>query len=64
MYVSSPMVSQAYYRDEERSRAVYVADPLRQEPGVWFRSGASGILDAQKQLNMLKHKNRIVKHHD
>lgn len=63
MYVSSPMVSQAYYRDEERSRAVYVADPLGQEPGVWFRSGDYGFLDAQGQLNVLGRKDSMVKHH-
>lgn len=63
MYVSSPMVSQAYYRDEERSRAVYVADPLGQEPGVWFRSGDYGFLDVQGQLNVLGRKDSMVKHH-
>lgn len=63
MYVSSPMVSQAYYRDEERSRAVYVADPLGQEPGVWFRSGDYGFLDAQGRLNVLGRKDSMVKHH-
>ena len=60
MYVSSPMVSQAYYRDEERSRAVYVADPLGQEPGVWFRSGDYGFLDAQGRLNVLGRKDSIM----
>ncbi len=61
MYVSSPMVSQAYYRDEERSARSMLLT-AGQEPGVWFRSGDYGFLDAQGRLNVLGRKDSMVKH--
>lgn len=33
------------------------------EPGVWFRSGDYGFLDAQGRLNVLGRKDSMVKHH-
>lgn len=63
MYVSSPMVSRGYYRDEARSSAVYGPDPLGKDAGVWFRSGDYGFLDAQGRLNVQGRKDSMVKHH-
>lgn len=63
MYVSSPMVSRCYYRDEARSAQVYVPDPLGRDDRVFFRSGDYGYLNAEGELVVVGRRDSMVKHH-
>lgn len=63
MYVTSPMISRCYYRDEARSAAVYVPDPLGQDGRRWIRSGDYGYLNEAGELVVVGRRDSMIKHH-
>ena len=63
IYVKSPMLSAGYYRDAERTRSSYVADPLGQSEGIWFRTGDYGVMDENGVLSVVGRMDTMIKHH-
>ncbi len=63
IFARSPMVTVGYYRDDARTQAALVADPLGEMPGKWFRTGDYGVMDEAGRLSVIGRMDNMIKHH-